>query len=114
VVAAILHFVPYLGGLVGVGLVGLASLVTFPDLGHALLPPAIYFGLGALEGNFVSPMLLGKTFRLSPLVIFVWLLFLGWLWGLPGAVLAVPMLMFVKVVADKSPSLAPLASMLEQ
>jgi predicted PurR-regulated permease PerM len=47
-------------------------------------------------------------------VIFVWLLFLGWLWGLPGAVLAVPMLMLVKVAADKSPTLAPLASLLEE
>lgn len=113
VVATVLHFIPYLGGLVGVCLVGLASLVTFPDLTHALLPPAAYFVLGAIEGNFVSPMLLGKTFRLSPLVIFVWLLFWGWLWGLAGAVLAVPLLMLVKVAADKSPSLAPLGALLE-
>jgi predicted PurR-regulated permease PerM len=113
VVAAVLHFIPYLGGLVGVGLVGLASLITFPTLGQALLPPAVYFGLTALEGNFVSPVLLGRAFRLSPLVIFVWLLLCGWLWGLAGAVVAVPTLMLVKIASEKSPRLAPLAALIE-
>jgi predicted PurR-regulated permease PerM len=109
----VLHFIPYLGGLVGVGLVGLASLITFPTLGQAALPPLVYFGLAALEGNFVSPVLLGRTFRLSPLVIFVWLLWCGWLWGLAGAVVAVPALMLVKIASEKSPRLSPLAALLE-
>ena len=113
VVAAVLHFVPYLGGLVGVCLVGLASFVTFPTLSQALWPPAIYFGLAALEGNFVSPVLLGRTFRLSPLAIFVWLLLWGWLWGLAGAVVAVPSLMLVKLAAEKSLRLGPLAALIE-
>jgi len=113
VVAAVLHFIPYLGGLVGVCLVGLASLITFKSLGQALVPPAIYFGLTAIEGNFVSPVLLGRTFRLSPLVIFVWLLLWGSLWGLAGAVVAVPTLMLLKIAAEKIPRLGPLAALIE-
>src|SRR6185295_5631339 len=71
--AAVLTYVPYLGPAVGIGLVALASFVTFPTMGTALLPPLVYFGLASLEGNLVTPLVLGHSFRLSPLVVFVWL-----------------------------------------
>lgn len=114
VLAGVLNFVPYLGSLAGVVVVALASLLTFNDLGAAMLPPAAYFGITALEGNFVTPIIMGRTFRLSPLVIFVWLVIWTWLWGLSGALLAVPLLMLLKIVSDHNDRLAPLGNLLQR
>jgi predicted PurR-regulated permease PerM len=102
--AAVLTYVPYLGPAVGIALVALASFVTFPTAASAAAPPIAYFILSSLEGNFVTPLVLGRAFRLSPLVVFVWLSLWVWLWSVPGAILAVPMLMLIKIICDESPS----------
>jgi predicted PurR-regulated permease PerM len=114
VMAGLINFVPYLGSLVGVGVLALASLLTFDDISTALLPPAVYLALTALEGNIITPTVMGRTFRISPLVIFIWLVLWGWLWGLAGAVLAVPLLMLLKLTGDQSRVLGPLAVFLER
>ena len=112
-VACVLNYVPYLGSAVGVAVVGLASFVTFAEWREACLPPLLYFVLTALEGNFVTPLILGRTFRISPLVVFVWLVFWAWLWGVPGAMLAVPLLMLLKIVSEQSSAFAPVAKLIE-
>jgi predicted PurR-regulated permease PerM len=104
--AAVLTYVPYVGPTVGIGLVALASVVTYPTFGAALVPPLIYFGLAVIEGNFVTPLVLGRTLAVRPLVLFVWFAFWAWLWSIPGAILAVPMLMLFKFICDESPRLA--------
>lgn len=104
--AAVLTYIPYLGPAVGIVLVALASFVTFPTAATAALPPLVYFALASLEGNFVTPLILGRSFRISPLVVFVWLSLWVWLWGVSGAILAVPMLMLIKIVCEESPSLS--------
>jgi predicted PurR-regulated permease PerM len=114
VVAACLHFIPYVGSAVGIGVVGLASLASFPDLKDALLPPLAYLVLTTVEGNVISPIILGRTFALSPLVIFAWLVFWGWLWGIFGAVIAVPLLMLIKITCEQSRALSPIAAFLER
>ena len=110
--AAVLTYVPYLGPAVGIGLVALASFVTFPTMGTALLPPLVYFGLASLEGNLVTPLVLGHSFRLSPLVVFVWLSVWVWLWSVPGAMLAAPLLMLLRIVCEENPRLAGLGNLL--
>ena len=57
---------------------------------------------------------LGRTTELDPLAIFVWLLFWGWLWGVPGAIVAVPLLMLIKLTCEKSSVLAPVAALLSR
>jgi predicted PurR-regulated permease PerM len=114
VLAACLHYIPYVGSAIGIGVVGLASLASFSQLGDAVLPPLAYLALTTIEGNVVSPIILGRTFSVSPLVIFVWLVFWGWLWGIPGAVIAVPLLMLIKVTCEQSPALAPIAAFLRR
>jgi predicted PurR-regulated permease PerM len=104
--AAVLTYVPYLGPAVGIALVALASFVTFPTAAAAAAPPLVYFALASLEGNLVTPLVLGHSFRISPLIVFVWLSLWVWLWSVPGAILAVPMLMLIKIVSEESPSLA--------
>lgn len=114
VLACVLNYVPYLGSLVGVVVVALAAFVTFQDLGDALAPPGVYLALTALEGNVISPIIVGRAFQLSPLLIFVWLVFWAWLWGVAGALLAVPLLVLVKITCEQSDDLAPVARFLRR
>jgi predicted PurR-regulated permease PerM len=108
VLAGVLTYIPYLGAVVGIGILSLASLLAFDDLGHALAVPAVYLVVSFLEGNFVTPMVLGRRLTLNPVVIFVGLLFWFFLWGIPGALLAVPTLAVFKIVCDHVDTLAPI------
>jgi len=100
VMATVLNFVPVLGALVGVGIMSFVSLLLFDSFGQVILPPLLYFILTNIEGNFVTPMVLGKRFTINPIIIFVWLLFWGWMWGIPGALLAVPLLMAFRIFCE--------------
>jgi predicted PurR-regulated permease PerM len=112
--AAIVNFVPYVGPFVGILTVGAVSVVSFPDTTSAMLPPLFYLALASVEGNVITPLVLGRTCELDPLVIFVWLLFWGWLWGVPGAIVAVPLLMLIKLTCEKSLFLEPVASLISR
>ena len=70
----------------------LAGLVVFPTLGHALIAPLVYLAFTTLEGHFITPTIMGKHLLLSPLTVFLALVFWTWLWGPIGALLAVPLL----------------------
>lgn len=104
--ATLFNFIPYLGAAVGIGVVGLVSLSTLETVQAALLPPIAYAILTVVEGTFITPMVLGRRLSLNPVVILLGLLFWGWLWGIPGALLAVPILASLKIVCDSVPSLA--------
>ncbi len=108
----LLNFIPFLGPLTGVVVLGLVALATFPSLGHALLVPGIYFVLHSVETDVVTPLILGRRLTLNPLVIFLWLSLWFWLWGVPGALLAVPMLKTLKIFSDNIPQLTPLGEFL--
>jgi predicted PurR-regulated permease PerM len=102
---AILNFVPYFGPIAGIILLATVGLLTFDTVWSGLLPPAWYLLLHFLEANFITPVALGRRFTLNPVVIFVSLIFWTWLWGVPGALLSVPILVSIKVVCDHVPSL---------
>lgn len=108
VLAFVLTYIPYLGAVVGIGILGLAALLVFDDLGHALAVPGVYMVVSFLEGNFITPLVLGRRLTLNPVVIFVGLLFWFFLWGIPGALLAVPTLAIFKIVCDHVDTLAPI------
>ena len=114
VLAGLVNFVPYIGSLVGVAAVALAAVVTFNQLTDALVPPAVYLVITALEGQVITPLVIGRTFRVSPLVVFIWLVFWAWLWGVAGAIVAVPMLVFLKITCEQSEALAPIADLLRR
>ncbi len=103
--AFVLNFIPYLGPLIGMVVLGVVALVTFPGLGQALLVPAVYFLLHNVETNLITPLVLSRRFTLNPLVTFLWLSLWFWLWGIAGALLAVPMLKTVKIFCDNIPPL---------
>ena len=112
VLAAVLNFVPYLGPIVTVGILSLVSLLTFDDLGRAVIPPAVYFAVNFFEGSFVTPSLLGRRLTLNPVVVFIGLIFWGWMWGIAGALLAVPILATFKIFCDHIDPLAPIGEFL--
>lgn len=99
--ATLFNFVPYLGAVVGIALVSMVALVSFDTPAYALLVGGSYATLTTLEGNFVTPSILGRRLPLNAVVIFVGLIFWAWIWGIPGAFLAVPILAAVKIVCDR-------------
>ena len=104
--AFVLNFIPFLGPLTGVVVLGVVALGTLPGLGQALLVPAVYFLLHSMESNLITPLALSRRLTLNPLVMFLWLSLWFWLWGFLGALLAVPMLQTLKIFCDNIPQLA--------
>lgn len=113
VMAMFLNFIPYLGAMVGCAIIFIVSVATFDSMGQALWPPLTYFLLSALEGSFVTPKILGHSMNLNPVLILLSLAFWGWLWGIGGALLAVPILAIFKIGCDHVPSLQPLGKFME-
>ena len=100
VLATTLNFIPYAGSIMTTGAILLASVVTFLTPLDALYPPLAFVALTALEGNVVTPMLVGRRLTLNPVIVFTSLLFWGWLWGVAGLLLAVPLLVVFKILCD--------------
>jgi predicted PurR-regulated permease PerM len=95
------NFIPYVGAIVTTIVLGLVGLIHAHDVGTALLPALTFTGMTAIEGNLITPMIQGHRMRLSPIAILIWLLVWGWLWGIPGALLAVPMLTSAKLITER-------------
>jgi predicted PurR-regulated permease PerM len=112
VLAALLEFIPYVGAALMVIVLTLAAVTTFDSLGHALLVPAAFLALNFAQANFVSPLILGRRLTLNPVAIFIGLAFWWWIWGVPGAFLAVPLLATLKIFCDHIETLAPIGEFL--
>jgi len=97
-IVSICNFVPYLGPIVAATLLALGGLMTFDAVGFALLPALIFIGVHLVEANLVTPLVLGKRLTINPLLILVSLSFWGWVWGTPGALLAVPLLLILQTI----------------
>lgn len=110
--ATVFNFVPYLGALAGIAMVSLIALVSFDAITHVLLVAGSYAGLTAIEGNFITPSILGRHLPLNAVVIFIGLIFWAWIWGIPGAFLAVPILAATKIICDRVEQLAPVGEFL--
>jgi predicted PurR-regulated permease PerM len=108
VMVAALNFVPYLGALTGIICMTLGAVLSFDSLGYALIIPASYLVIATLEGNFITPLVLGRSLTLNPVIILVALTFWGWMWGISGMILAVPMLATFKIFCDHIEPMAPI------
>jgi predicted PurR-regulated permease PerM len=96
-----LNFIPILGPLTGIVLLLLVGLLTFDQIGQAVLPAGIYLVIHIVEGEAVTPMLMARRFVLNPVLVIMSLIFWYWMWGIAGALLAVPMLAILKIVCDR-------------
>jgi predicted PurR-regulated permease PerM len=112
VLAAVTNFIPYLGAVAMMIILGLVALVQFDETSRALLAPLVFFALNVAEGYLLTPMALGRRLTLNPVVVFVGVLFWGWIWGIAGALLAVPILAASKIVCDRIEGLAAVGEFL--
>jgi predicted PurR-regulated permease PerM len=109
---ALFSFVPYLGPMTSMVVLMLVGMMTFDHLGWALLPPGLYFCIDVVNANLVIPAVLGRRLELNPVVVFLGVTFWGWLWGIAGAILAVPMVAIFKIFCDEIAPLAPIGEFL--
>ncbi len=112
-VAFLLNYVPILGPMIGLVTFTLAGLLTVNTLWYALLPAALYLVIHLVEGETITPMLLARRFTLNPVLVIMALIFWYWMWGVPGAILAVPMLAITKIICDRIRMLSAFGHFLE-
>jgi predicted PurR-regulated permease PerM len=114
VMATLLNYVPYVGTAVGFLIVAFVALLTFDSPARAVVAPLTFLALTALEGGLITPAIIGRQLLLSPAVVLVWLVLWGWLWGIAGILLAVPLLMAVKILCEQIPALKPVGVLLSR
>jgi predicted PurR-regulated permease PerM len=102
---AVLAFIPYLGPLMITGLLLLAGSVAFGTGVEMLGPPAAFLLLHGIEANFLSPIFMGHRLRLRPVFVFLSVMVWGWLWGIAGAFLAVPLLLALRAFCKRTRNL---------
>ncbi|GAA4854821.1 AI-2E family transporter [Luteimonas vadosa] len=110
---ALLNYAPYVGPAIGILLMLVVGFVTWNEIGPSLVPAGMYLGLNIIEGQLLTPIILGQRMALSPLVIILALMLFGWLWGIVGLLLAVPLLVCVKLVLAKLEGMEGWARLLE-
>ena len=112
VAAGLLNCIPYLGpAAVAAGLF-LAALLQFSDVASATLVAGISLVITTIEGSLFTPVVFGRSVALNPVAVFVSFMFWGWLWGIPGMFLALPLLTILKTIAESVEDLEPLAELL--
>lgn len=114
VMATCVNFIPYIGPAIGIAVVFFVSLLTFDGLFQILLPPLFYFLTVVLEGQILTPILIGHRMNLNPLIVFFSIVFWAWLWGISGALLSIPLLGLVKILMAHIPSLSKYSLLLEK
>lgn len=110
--AALLNFLPYVGALMTVLLVAVIALISFDTIAYALLAPAFVMLCDIVEGQFVTPMVVGRRLEINAVAIFIAIAFWSWLWGFVGALMAVPLLVVIKVFCDHFDGLSPVGNFL--
>ncbi|TRC95999.1 AI-2E family transporter [Mesorhizobium sp. WSM4303] len=98
--AALLNFLPYVGAMITIVLVSVIALISFDSISYALLAPAFVLLCDIVEGQFVTPMVVGRRLEINAVAIFIAIAFWSWLWGFVGALMAVPLLVVIKVFCD--------------
>jgi len=101
VMVAVLNFVPYLGEIAILGALTIVGLLTFDEVWRGLLVPGVFCVLSAAERYVLTPVIVGRRLSLNPVVIVLSVLFWGAMWGIAGALLAVPILVTLKVLSDR-------------
>jgi predicted PurR-regulated permease PerM len=108
----VLEFIPYLGATVMVGLLTVTALATFDGFGHAIVVPISYLVIATIQTSVISPIAYGNRLKLNPVAVLIGVLFWWFLWGVPGAFLAVPIIATLKIIADRSEGLKTLGEFL--
>ena len=111
-VAGLLQFIPYFGILLGAIAITFTAILTFDNIWHIILIPAGFFLVDLLIDNIIFPILLSKKLVLHPVIILISVFFWGWLWGIPGTLIAVPIISIIKIICQNIESLEPYSKFL--
>ncbi|MEY8880266.1 AI-2E family transporter [Donghicola sp. XS_ASV15] len=95
-----LNYLPFMGAMAGTVLIAGFAIITFDSLSYAILIPATYLGLTSLEGQILTPLILGRNMKINTVSVFLSVIVWTWLWGVAGALIAVPILMVFKAICD--------------
>lgn len=106
VMAALLNFIPYAGALIGAGVVTIIAAIVFGNPGMAAASGLLYIGLSTLEGNLLTPSIVGRRLEINPIIVFVWVLAWAAIWGVAGMLIGLPLLIIFRIVCSRTPSLA--------
>jgi predicted PurR-regulated permease PerM len=108
----VLEFIPYLGATVMIALIAVVAFGAFDSVGRILMAPGSYLIITTIQNNLVSPYLYGQHLKLNPVAVLVGVLIWWFLWGIPGAFLAVPIIATIKIVADRTEGFKPVGEFL--
>jgi predicted PurR-regulated permease PerM len=111
--AFLLNYIPIVGPFTGIGIFFLVGIMSVPDSWMAFLPAVAYLMIHIAEGTFITPMLLARRFTLNPVLVIMSLIFWYWMWGITGAILAMPMLAILKIICDRLERLTAFGHFLE-
>lgn len=112
IVSAVFNLIPYLGPVVVTGGTGLVGFLQFGTVGMALTVAGISLAITSLEGYLLTPWLTGRAGRMNAVMVFVGVLFWGWLWGVWGLLLGVPIIMVIKAICDRVEDYKPIGELL--
>ena len=112
IVAAVTNLIPYIGSVIVMAAAGLVAFLQFNGIQMALLVGGTSLVIHTLVGNLLVPFLTSKTSRMNPVAVFVGVIFWGWLWGIWGLLLGIPIMMVVKAVCDHVEDLQPIGELL--
>ena len=108
IMAAALNFMPYVGAIIGAVVLALVALVSIEPVGQAMLVPLVYLFLTSVEGQIITPAVVGNRLSLNPLVIVIAVAFWAWIWGIAGVLVAVPLLIIARILSEQLPALGAL------
>jgi len=112
ILAGVLEFIPYVGVVLGTILCGITALLVFDNFNQIALATISFYTISSITGNFIVPLILSKSLTLHPVIIFIGVIFGGWMWGVTGALIAVPLLSILKIFCNNIQSLEPLGKFL--
>jgi predicted PurR-regulated permease PerM len=112
ILAAIFNYLPYIGVSVLTLAVLVVSILNFDTPTMWLAGPLLIIAMSTIEGQFLTPTILGRHLSLNPVSVLLAVVFWGWLWGIPGALIAVPLLVVTKVICERVDGLSAIAEFL--
>lgn len=113
-IAAVMNFIPYIGAILTVVVIAIAALASFESISQALMMPLAFLVINTLEANLVTPMIMRRQFPLNSVAIFIGLVFWYYIWGIPGALLAVPLMVTLNVCCMHIEMLRPYGAFLRR
>lgn len=96
----ILLFIPYIGALASIIIIALVALFSFDSVAYAFFVTFIFLAIVSLEGSIITPFVIGRAVTLNPIIVFLSLMFWGWLWGIAGAFIAIPLMATIKIISE--------------